>query len=162
MSFSSRNYCPSSYTYCILLRPTLIIVNNIHIPPKTSRNYFAITLHYFATLRSTLWNFVSTLTPFHNLWFTMVIFSTTLQPSSDLCYTIRDHNSGFCLGFRVEYHQREGTPAVACQSRTLIYRAAVVPQDSPRDQVSIHRHTWWVSRGIKVPYAYPVAEGSFN
>ena len=46
------------------------------------------TSDYFGLLRTTP-NAIS------QLWLTAVIFSTTSQPSSDLCYTIRDLLVGF-------------------------------------------------------------------
>ena len=95
----------SSCSPCILFPTalsTFVFHSSIVFVPLTCFKPLWTFLNQFAYLHITLCVFI--LIPLL-FWLVSVIFSTTLQPSSDLYYTTHCHFCGFCLGFQVEHHQ---------------------------------------------------------
>ena len=112
LKLSYITYCLSSIIFTLHI--ILDIVHNLHIilshyphtfdSLQSPLNHFKLVcaaLYCFVHLHITLHIFALVSLPF---WSVSVIFSTTSQPSSDLCYTTHCHFCGFCLGFQVEHH----------------------------------------------------------
>ena len=115
LSQTSSNFVNHPQNYCILLSIILILVSAfgqllyfISISSLVTLNFFEL-LHkpsdYFDPLCTTSYSFAHLHISSPTFWLTSVIFSTTSQLSSDLCYTTHCHFCGLGLGFWVEHHQ---------------------------------------------------------
>ena len=97
----------SSFSSCIpssTLLSTFISHCHILFIPSNLFKSLQTSSCSFVLLCMPLYHFMCPHLSFLLFWLVLVIFSTTSQPSSDLCYTTHCHFCGFCLGFRVEHH----------------------------------------------------------